>query len=173
MEREKTNLAHPVKARPNKPTLPSLPSHTTRWRRKMFLQEDCLVQGLRFRSALKSKYELSKKSKASPPLLHLGTQMVQACLDWPTLLGVTLQVSKRTHTGDRTLLDALKVTWPPILAHKLLAGIPVKQVGICLQVKDTLTREVRWASGRGTNGKRTCSTRRRQPCDCQVVNSSK
>ena len=39
----------------------------------MFLHEDCLVQGLRFRSALKAKDELSKKSKASPRLLHLGT----------------------------------------------------------------------------------------------------
>lgn len=43
------------------PTLPSLPSCATRWRRSMFLCDDCLVQGLRFRSALKSKDALLPK----------------------------------------------------------------------------------------------------------------
>lgn len=81
------------------------------------------------------KCELSKKSKASPRLLHLGTP------DGSGLPGLTHSAwshpsSIRTHTGDKILPASLKVTWPPILAHKLLAGIPVKQVGICLQVKD-------------------------------------
>lgn len=58
-----------------------------------------------------------------------------------------------------------------------LLGIPIKQPGICLQVKNTLTMEVRWASRRGTRGEHTCSTRRRQPwdhhsCECKQINVS-
>lgn len=48
----------------------------------MFLCDDCLVQGLRFRSALKSKCALylTIKSKASPrPSDTCEYQIVQAC----------------------------------------------------------------------------------------------
>ena len=96
------------------------------------------------------QYLLTKKEYMDCILLYRLGDFYETFFEDAELLSRELQI---TLTGR----DAGKK-----LGRVPLAGIPVKQVALCLQVKDTLTREVRWASGRGTNGERTCSTRRRQ-----------
>lgn len=71
MESENTTWPSLPNSRLEEPTPLSSPFHATRWRRQMFLCDDCLVQGLRFRSAPESKDALLPKNPihSQPPTL--------------------------------------------------------------------------------------------------------